>query len=63
MANTFKNAIADNVGVTPVAVYTTPALTTSTIIGLSVANQLTSQIYVDVTLTKDTRPVSSIVNT
>lgn len=52
MANTFKNAVsAASIGVTATAVYTTPASTTTTVIGLSVANVLTTQIYVDVTLT------------
>lgn len=51
MANKFKNAVSDNVGTTAVTIYTTPALTTSTMIGMSIANQLTSQIYVDVTIT------------
>lgn len=52
MANTFKSQISDNIGTTPVDVYTGPALTTATIIGLSIANQHTSQINVDVTMTK-----------
>jgi len=52
MANTFKNAVsAASIGTTATTVYTVPAVTTSTVIGLSVANVTTSQIYVDVTLT------------
>ena len=38
MANTFKNSISGSIGVTETTVYTTPALTTSTVIGVSVAN-------------------------
>lgn len=50
MANTFKNSFSVAVGTTPTTAYTAPALTTSTIIGLSVANRsTTTQIYVDVT--------------
>lgn len=51
MANTFKNAVYDNVSTTAATIYTVPASTKATIIGLSVANQVTSQIKVDVTLT------------
>lgn len=51
MANIFKNAVLNDVGTTSTTLYTVPALTTSTIIGLSLANVTTAQIYVDVFLT------------
>ena len=38
MANTFKNKLTANVGISPSTVYTTPALTTTTVIGINVAN-------------------------
>jgi hypothetical protein len=52
MANTFKNSFTVAVGTSLTTAYTTPAATTSTIIGLSVSNRLPStQINVDVTAT------------
>ena len=38
MANTFTSAIAKNVGTTVISVYTVPAQTSTTIIGLSMVN-------------------------
>ena len=52
MANTFKSQGSQNVGTSAVTVYTAPAATTSTVIGLSVANVTASAITVDVTLVK-----------
>jgi len=52
MSNTFKSSGTVAIGVTKTIVYTAPALTTSTIIGLSVANILTSAVTVDVSLFK-----------
>ena len=51
MANAFKNKIATNVGASEVSVYTAPADTTATIIGLSVANTSDDDINVSVRLT------------
>ena len=48
MANTFKNSISGSIGVTETTVYTTPALTTSTVLGISVANVESSNISVSV---------------
>lgn len=48
MANTFKNAASANVGTSSVTIYTAPASTTTTIIGLTVANTYTAPIYVNV---------------
>lgn len=50
MANTFKNATARNVGTSPATVYTAPALTTTTVIGCTVANITSSNITVTVAL-------------
>lgn len=52
MANAFKSYVSGGVGTSPITVYTTPALTKTTIIGLSVANITASQITVSATLTK-----------
>jgi len=50
MANTFKNSITGSIGTTETTIYTTPALTTSTVIGVSVANVVASNINVGVKL-------------
>ena len=51
MANTFKNFKSRNVGASPVTVYTCPASTQTTVIGLSVANTSASPITTDVYIT------------
>lgn len=51
MANTFKNFKSRNVGTSPVTVYTCPASTQTTLIGLSVANTSVSPITTDVYIT------------
>lgn len=49
MANTFKTQTSTNIGTTPVVIYTCPSNTTTTIIGMSLANVSTdSPIYVSV---------------
>jgi len=48
MANAFKNSAVANIGTTATTVYTTPSLTTSTVIGLTVANVITTPITVDI---------------
>jgi len=53
MANTFKNSISGSIGVTETTVYTTPALTTTTVIGVSVANVENSNISVSVKVYDD----------
>lgn len=50
MANVFKNSITGSIGTTGVNVYTAPVATTSTVIGVSVANVNTSNINVSVML-------------
>lgn len=53
MASSFKSYGTQNIGVSTTTVYTAPALTTTTVIGLSISNTLTSTvIYVDVTAVK-----------
>lgn len=47
----FKNKVTGGVGTTPTTIYSVPADTVSTLIGLSVANILTENITVEVTLT------------
>jgi len=51
MANTFKNSITGSIGTTGVTVYTCPASTSTTVIGMSVANVTTNNITVSTTLT------------
>lgn len=51
MANTFKNSFAKSVGTSPATVYTCPAATQTTLIGISVANTSASPITTDVYLT------------
>lgn len=51
MANTFKNSISGSIGVTATTVYTTPAATSTTVIGMSIANTTTNNITVSATLT------------
>jgi hypothetical protein len=51
MANTFKNSFGKNVGTSPSTIYTAPALTQTTLIGLSVANTTTSPITCDAYVT------------
>ena len=51
MANVFKNSLSSAVGESPTTVYTTPAATTSTVIGVSVANIISQNINVSVQIT------------
>ena len=52
MANTFKLKTKASVGVTTENVYVVPALTTTTIIGITLANVLGSSINVGVAITR-----------
>jgi hypothetical protein len=52
MANTFKSNLSKNVGTSPATIYTCPAATQTTLIGLSVANTTTSPITTDVYITR-----------
>jgi len=51
MANSFKNSAVANIGTTASTVYTTPSATTSTVIGLTVANTSNSPVTVGIYLT------------
>lgn len=57
MAQTFTNAVANNV-TTVTTVYTAPAATTSTVIGLVVANDSGSDTTVTVSVTKGATTVN-----
>lgn len=51
MANTFKNSVTGSIGLTNTKVYQSPSNTTTTVIGLSIANIITQNISVNVTVT------------
>jgi len=48
MANAFKNSITGSVGTTGVKVYETPSATSTTIIGVNIANSVSQNISVSV---------------
>lgn len=48
MANVFKNSITGSIGTTGVTVYSAPALTATTVIGVNVANVNSQNISVSV---------------
>jgi hypothetical protein len=50
MANAFKSETDTGVGTSPASIYTCPSSTETTIIGLTCANIITSQIEIDVQL-------------
>lgn len=52
MANTFKSYANKNVGTSAASVYTCPAATQTTLIGLSMANTSTSPITTDAYITR-----------
>ena len=51
MANTFKNSFSKSVGTSAATIYTAPAVTQTTLIGLSVANTTASPITCDAYVT------------
>jgi hypothetical protein len=51
MANTFKNSISGSIGTSNTIVYQAPAATSTTVIGMSVANTNSNNINVSATLT------------
>jgi hypothetical protein len=53
MANFFKNSITGSIGTTGVTVYQVPAATTTTVIGVNIANVATQNISVSV-MVRDT---------
>lgn len=50
MANNFKNYVDASVGTSPTTVYTVPGATTAVVIGLNLANTISSQITASVQL-------------
>lgn len=52
MPSVFKSAVLQNTGTTATTIYTAPASTTTTVIGLSVANVSGATVSADVTMTK-----------
>ena len=52
MPNTFKSAVAKDVGTSNVAVYTVPGAKTAVLIGCTVANTSATQISINVSLTR-----------
>lgn len=62
MASAFKSAVSANIGTGATTVYTTPGATTTTVIGLSVANVSGGTVYADVTLVKGATTVYLIKN-
>lgn len=62
MASSFKSAVLANVGTSATTAYTAPAATTTTVIGLSVANVSGGAVYTDVTLVKGATTVYLIKN-
>ena len=48
MATNFKNIIGKEIGTQRVAVYTTPAATSTTVIGMNIANLTGSMVNVDI---------------
>ena len=57
MANTFINSITGSIGTSNVNVYTVPAATSTTVIGMSVANVTSNNITVSTTLTSGSSTV------
>jgi hypothetical protein len=63
MANIFKNSISGSIGVTNTKVYTTPAATSTTVIGMSIANVASSNISISATLTSGSSTIYLAKNT
>ena len=63
MPNTFKNSISASIGTTETTVYSTPSATTSTVIGVSVANRVNQNINVDLRLNDTTGGKSAYICT
>jgi hypothetical protein len=61
MANTFKNAVSSAVGTSQTSVYTVPSGTTSTVIGLTIANRHSADIAVDIQITDTSAAVTAFL--
>jgi len=57
MANTFKNSITGSIGTSNVTVYIVPAATSTTVIGMSIANVTANNITISSTLTSGSSTV------
>lgn len=58
MANVFKNSIKGPASTGGLLVYTTPSATSTTVIGVNVANIVSQNIYVDVQVTDNSAGVT-----
>ena len=63
MPNIFKNSISGSIGLTNTTVYTTPSATSTTVIGMSIANVASSNINISATLTSGSSTVYLAKNT
>lgn len=59
MANVFKNSVTGSIGTSSTKVYEAPTDTTTTVIGVSVANILNENISVDVIVTDSSEAKTS----
>lgn len=60
MANTFKNKVIASIGTSPQG-YTVPSATTTTVIGMTVANRTASNITVDVEVVDTSAAVTAFI--
>lgn len=58
MANTFKNSITGPAGTAGLSVYSCPSATSSTVIGVNVANIVAQNITIDVQITDNSNGVT-----
>jgi len=61
MATNFKNIIGKEIGTQRVAVYTTPAATSTTIIGMNVANLTGSMVSVDIEIGDEASSIGHMI--
>ena len=59
MANTFKNKLAANIGTSLTTVYTAPAVTTTTVIGMSIANTTVNTVKASVVVVDNSAAVTT----
>lgn len=61
MATNFKNIIGKEIGTQRVAVYTTPAATSTTIIGMNIANLTGSMVSVDIEIGDESSSIGYMI--
>ena len=61
MATNFKNIIGKEIGTQRVAVYTTPAATSTTIIGMNIANLTGSMVNVDIEIGDESSSIGYMI--